>query len=151
MLLREMKDIDRLTVEKLTVTKAQCAFVDPIAETLINTATLREHYVMEEKGEIVGFFQVDSTSGNQCVGNHLDLHEVLIDISHQGKGYGREFAVLLPDFLKQKYPTWGGVCLTVNCKNTLAKRLYECAGFVETGGLKTEGRSGTQYIMRRPI
>ncbi|MER8602097.1 GNAT family N-acetyltransferase [Mesorhizobium sp. M1339] len=126
----------------------QCAFVEPIGETLATTANQRENYVMDEEGLVVGFFQIDSTSGTQSVDNCLELHEVMIGRSHQGKGYGRQFAEALPEFLRSAYPTRSGVCLTVNCKNAAAKRLYELAGFAETGNVKAEGGSGPQYIMQ---
>ncbi|CCV09246.1 putative GCN5-related N-acetyltransferase [Mesorhizobium metallidurans STM 2683] len=148
---RKMVPADRPVVESLSVNEFQSAFVEPISETLATTVSQRENYVMDEEGRVVGFFQIDSTSGTQSVDNCLELHEFMIGRSHQGKGYGRRFAEALPEFLKSAYPTWTGVCLTVNCKNAAAKRLYELAGFVETGNVKAEGGSGPQFIMCRVI
>ena len=85
----------------------------------------------------------------QSVETYLELHEVIIDWRHQGKKYGKAFVEILPSLLKAEYPNWRGVCLTVNCRNKEAKRLYEYGGFTDTGELKLDGPSGPQHIMRR--
>lgn len=151
MLLRRLEDDDRPVVAKLSVRSEQEAFVEPLPETLAATAMDRDNYVMEADGAVVGFFQIDSTSRTQCVPDCLELHEVCVDGSAQGQGHGRSFVEALPLFLRETYPGWDGVCLTVNCRNERAKRLYELGGFEATGELKEEGRSGPQFIMCRRL
>lgn len=148
--LRPYLSDDKTTVEQFEVAIEQAPFVEPVSETLA-TEHERDNYVIEVDGLPIGFFQVDHSSGLQCLDDHLELHEVLIDQSQQGKGYGKAFVEMLPDFLRIKYPGRRGVCLTVNCRNQSAKRLYELGGFANTGDLKLEGRSGPQFIMRRDL
>ena len=143
--LRRMTNGDRTEVIGLRVTSEQAAYVEPLNEVL--AIPNRDHYVLESFGCIIGFFQIDASSGVQCVPEHLELHEFSIDQAQQGKGHGRTFVKALPNFLQCEYPGWRGVCLTVNCNNASAKRLYELGGFVDTGRLKLEGRSGPQHIM----
>ncbi|MGI9464598.1 MAG: GNAT family N-acetyltransferase [Aestuariivirgaceae bacterium] len=149
--LRAMTEADRDAVLRLQVSPEQGAFVDPLVETLATTALRNDNYVMEAAGEIVGYFQIDSSSGKQTMADNLELHEVLIDVAHQGKGYGKLFIQQLRAFLTETYPDWSSVCLTVNCRNTHAYRLYAFGGFIDTGDLYLEGRSGPQHIMVLPL
>lgn len=148
--LRRMQETDRPVIEKFTVQTEQTAYVEPLKETLANVEQ-RVNFVIDNDGIAVGFFQIDKSSGLQCVANHLELHEVSIDQSQQGKGYGKAFVAALPEFLQRGFPEQNGVCLTVNCRNHNAKRLYELGGFIDTGRLKQDGPSGPQYIMRRDL
>ena len=142
-----MSGEDHDEVLALRVAHGQLAFVDPIADVFATTALHRENFIMNSDGSIVGFFQIDSTSGAQVVDGHLSLHEVQVDAAHQGRGFARQFVARLPAFLKARYPDWSSVCLTVNCRNKSAYRVYQLGGFVDTGGLYHQGRSGPQHIM----
>jgi len=148
--LRRYTGVDKPTVEQFEVTSAQAAFVEPLRETL-EMGAHRDCFVIEADGEPVGFFQIDHASATRSVEVHLELHEVTIDWRHQGKKYGKAFVEMLPRLLNAEYPDWRGVCLTVNCRNKKAKRLYEYGGFTDTGELKLDGPSGPQHIMRRAI
>ena len=148
--LRRYTGVDKPTVEQFEVTSAQAAFVEPLRETLAMGAD-RDCFVIEADGDPIGFFQIDHASATQSVEAHLELHEVTIDWRHQGKKYGKAFVEMLPRLLNAEYPDWRGVCLTVNCRNEKAKRLYEYGGFTDTGELKLDGPSGPQHIMRRAI
>ena len=146
--MRRMTAGDRDAVLALKVSDDQTAFVDPIAETLSDRAPRCENFVIETQGVIVGFFQIDNSSGRQTIPESLELHEVAVDARHQGKGYGKAFILGLRKFLKDEFPEWPSACLTVNCRNPTAYRLYELGGFVDTGRLHLAGRSGPQHIMQ---
>lgn len=141
---------DRVIVQTFEVTAEQAAFVVPISEAL-HSEQERDSFIIEADSLPVGFFQIDHSSGSQCVDDHLELHEVSIDRQQQGKGYGKYLMQSLPDFLRTIYPNWRGVCLSVNCRNDSAKRLYELGGFEDAGHLKLGGRSGPQFVMRRDL
>lgn len=145
--MRKMTTDDRTAVLALSVTDDQSRFVEPIAETLSDDAPVRDNFVIEEDGVVVGFFQIDGSSGKQKIRDSLELQEVAVDARHQGKGYGKAFVLALRTFLRKEYPEWRSVCLTVNYKNRAAYRLYELGGFVDTGQTHLEGRSGPQHIM----
>jgi len=145
--LRKLRENDRVSVLGLAVTDSQSAFVEPLAETLSANAPRHDNFVITAGDDIVGFFQIDSTSGAQKIPGTLELHEVSIDARRQGKGFGRAFIVALRTFLQDAYPDAPAVCLTVNCRNRKAYRLYQLGGFEDTGDLHHEGRSGPQHIM----
>ena len=149
--LRRMREEDRPSVLALTVTDDQAAFVDPAADTLAGSASWQDSCVIEADGTVVGYFQIDVSSGRQTVPGAIEVHEVFIDARHQGRGYGKVFARLLKPFLQQTYPEATLACLTVNCKNRHAYRLYAYGGFVDTGDPYHEGRSGPQHIMRMDL
>ena len=142
-----MLSSDRSKVSKLKVSAEQLAYVDPINDTLAHETSARDNFVMEADGAIVGFFQIDARSKHRIMPDLLVLHEVQIDARAQGKRYGRQFMGALSSCLRHEYPWADGVCLTVNCKNLHAYRLYAAGGFVDTGNLYHGGRSGPQHIM----
>ena len=148
--LRRYTASDKSSVEHFEVFRDQAPFVEPILNILA-METGRDNFIIETDCLAVGFFQIDHLSGLQSVENHLELHEVSIDRRQQGNGYGKAFIEALPNFLKLEYSNWRGVCLTVNCLNKAAKRLYEHGGFTDIGELKLEGSSGPQFIMRRDL
>ena len=89
---------DRAAVLGLSVTDPRAAFVEPMAETLSTTALQRDNFVVAADDGVVGFFQIDCSSGAHRIANSLELHEVIVDASHQGKGYGKAFVFALKDF-----------------------------------------------------
>lgn len=142
---------DRAAVLAMSVTEAQSAFVEPLAETLSEGRARRDNFVIQADGAVVGFFQIDSASGEQAIAGCLELHELSIDARHQDKGYGKALMRALKPFLRKAYPEWAEVCLTVNCRNEGAYRLYRLGGFLDTGELRRQGRSGPQNILRLPL
>lgn len=146
--LRPMQDADRPAVSALAVSGDQLAYVDPPDDTLARPGPAWEPFVIEADGRVIGCFHVDSSSGEQTIPDALEVHEVLIDASQQGKGYGKAFARALPGLLRDSYPGRRTACLTVNCKNPGAYNVYLHGGFVDTGEIYPHGRSGPQFIMR---
>ena len=149
--LRPFVETDRDAVLDIEVTESQLDFVSPMATTLATTALKRDNYVIEAEGRIVGFFQIDRAKRGQIIADHLELHEVTIDCRQQGKGYGRSFMSALLPLLQMTYADWSQVCLTVNCRNEPAYRLYLSVGFEDTGEITERGGTGPQRIMRRNL
>jgi len=149
--LRPMDSTDRDQVLRLRVEPAQAPFVEPIEETLACVNTLRENHVMLIDDKVIGFFQIDLENEQRfevASAKELELHEVIIDSSHQGRGYGAAFLEQLPAYIGSEYPGWKSIVLTVNCLNERAHALYKRGGFSDTGEIYPHGRSGPQYVMR---
>jgi len=139
---------DRDALLGLAVREGQDAFIDPMEEILATNALVWDSYVITLDGRIVGFFRIDPATEERKLPDSLEFHDFSIDAAHQGKGLGGAFFEALKPFLAERYPAFALVGLTVNCRNDRAYRLYERAGFVDTGALYHEGRSGPQHIMR---
>jgi diamine N-acetyltransferase len=61
------------------------------------------------------------------------IDDIMIDASHQGKGYGRQALDLVLRFMTARYQRCGTIRLSCFRGNTNAAALYESVGFVKTG------------------
>ncbi len=68
------------------------------------------------------------------------------DLHHQGKGYAKESLMLLPEFVRAKFPDFNNIVLAVNVKNTAAQSLYKKCGYLDEG-IRKMGRKGELVIM----
>ncbi|MBT2708155.1 GNAT family protein [Bacillus sp. ISL-47] len=73
------------------------------------------------------------------------LTALSITFSQQGKGYAWKGMALLQPFLKKEFPHCSELVLAVNRRNIAAQKLYEKAGFQDTGR-RIMGKKGEQYI-----
>jgi ribosomal protein S18 acetylase RimI-like enzyme len=152
--LRPMRAEDRAAVLALRVTDAQQPFVEPIAETLSFKEAARENHVIEVDDVVAGFFQIETVNLRRfqnASAHELELHEFFIDIGMQSKGIGSFFVLNLNNYIRDHSPNWSTISLSVNCKNLTAYRLYQKGGFVDTGEIWLEGRSGPQHVMRMQL
>ncbi|MDR9857021.1 GNAT family protein [Paenibacillus sp. VCA1] len=96
----------------------------------------------------VGFFVLHTSERVRDYTENLNaLLLTALSINHveQGKGYAKKAMLLLKDFVRSQFPAYDEVVLAVNHKNIPAQRLYEKAGFRDTGR-RREGNLGEQYI-----
>lgn len=149
--LRPMLESDRTDVSALVVSDEQLDFVDPLSEALEAHAGDWDDHVIVADDQVVGFFQIDSSRSTPRIPDQLELHEVRIGSVYQGRGYGKAFMTLLGDYLAATYPGWPDVCLSVNCRNETAYRIYQQGGFVDTGEIYHGGSAGPQHVMTRPL
>lgn len=149
-----MRTEDRTAVLALRVADEQRPFVEPIAETLSFNEAARENHVIDVNGVVAGFFQIETENLRRFRGaaaQELELHEFFIDVGMQGKGIGSVFVLNLKGYILDRYANWSTISLSVNCKNLAAYRLYENGGFIDTGEIWLEGRSGPQHVMRMQL
>ncbi len=94
---------------------------------------------------LVGFLMVGFDKDDYWVDapkvatSNYNLWRLMIDEKYQNRGYGRQAVALALDFIKT-YPCGKAeYCwLSYEPENTVAKRLYESFGFVETGDMDGE-------------
>ena len=146
-ILRRMIKDDREQAAALTVACDQLLFVEPMPLTLKTTALERDNFVIETNTGIIGFFQIDTRVPDFVRHPLLELCQVVIDQTHQGRGIGGRFIQSLPELLRREYPEAAGVVLTVKCRNKMAHRVYAAGGFHDTGEIYEGGPSGPQHIM----
>ena len=139
-------------VRYLEVYPEQLNYVYPIQEILAAPEQGCNHHIIKRGTSIIGFFSIDtaySTRYSFASPAALGLRNFFLDRHYQGKGLGAMSLAALPGYLAAQYAAWQRIYLTVNCKNTGAYKLYQRAGFKNSGELYYGGSSGPQYIMCR--
>jgi RimJ/RimL family protein N-acetyltransferase len=105
--------------------------------------------VIRKNGKPVGFLLLYTSDFiYSCTDNPraLLLKALSINRQEQGKGYAGKAMEQLKTFAAETFPGRNEIVLTVNRRNTSAQRLYEKAGFHDTGRRRT-GPAGEQYVM----
>jgi len=128
-----LRDVDRENFGRcigLEVHEGQRGYVASnlysIAQSKVEPA-LRPQAVYDGE-EMVGFvmYGYDEEEGCHCIAR------VMIDKSHQGKGYGRAATTEVVRRLRAE-PGCRQIALSVNPENRTAQALYESLGFEKTG------------------
>ena len=155
-----MLEISRYTERDQEGVKAVSLFEDQIlfaatAEDFLESESATMHlHVIKQDDHIVGFFKIDIAYFRDvdfCSENCIGLRTFVIDQKLQGKGIGKQALMALFTYLAKYYSNYQRVYLTVNCKNTVARRCYEKAGFAFTGERYLGGLFGPQEIMCHDI
>ncbi|MCM3596006.1 GNAT family N-acetyltransferase [Metabacillus idriensis] len=109
----------------------------------------RHPVVILSENEPVGFFVLHSSDRVQEYTENpvaMLLTAFSINHVHQGKGYAVQGLNELKVFVNQSFPACNEVVLAVNKRNIPAQKLYQKAGFTDTGRRKN-GRIGEQLIL----
>lgn len=142
--LRKVDDTNLWKIVKLTVKENQKHFV------ATNTQSILQAYTTITKGEValpfglyegeelVGFvmfgFDGYEDGDPEYIRGSYGLWRFMIDASHQGKGYGRKALEACLDYIRTFPCGEAKYCwLSYEPENTVARKLYESFGFVETG------------------
>ncbi|WP_409418628.1 GNAT family N-acetyltransferase [Marinomonas sp. RS-M-Aa-14] len=138
----------------LSVADEQQRFVGSIEEILKSAnAQIRPHVILVE-GIVVGFFLIDTIYAKHfdfAKKHSLGLRSFFISKEFQGRGFAKQAISALPHYLKEAFPTYSIIYLTVNCQNPVAKELYLKGGFEDTNNLYHGGPAGPQHIMMKAI
>ena len=132
----------RASVVGLEVEPGQRRFVAPVEhylELCDRPDSPWRPFAVLEYGEVVGFVMhgVDPDDDSAWIGG------LVIDRAHQRRGIGRAVVDLL---VARASADGRASALSYEPANSVAKGLYERAGFVETGE-----RDGDEVIARRPL
>jgi len=132
----------RASVVGLEVEPQQRGFVAPVEhylELCDRPDSPWRPFAVMERGEVVGFVMhgVDPDDDSAWIGG------LVIDRAHQRRGIGRTVVDLL---VAHAASDDRASALSYEPANTVAKALYERAGFVETGE-----REGDEVVARRPL
>lgn len=130
----ELKEIDKENIEEvlaLEVSAQQRDFVQTPAVSLAKAWAYKQTafpFAVYAQDMLVGFIML----GYYEQKGQYTVWQFLIDARYQHKGYGRAALALGIQFLKDRFHA-AEVYLGVKFQNSLAKKLYASAGFVETG------------------
>ncbi|MEF3303580.1 GNAT family N-acetyltransferase [Paenibacillus sp. GYB003] len=109
----------------------------------------RHPIVIMGRNEPVGFFVLHSGEKVKEYAenpNAMLLSAFSIDYAEQGKGYAKKGMGLLKRFVNRQFAKCDEIVLAVNRGNIPAQKLYEKAGFTDTGRRRT-GPNGEQLVM----
>ena len=105
--------------------------------------------------EPIGFFVLDSGAGRDDYSANphaVLLRSMSLNPRHQGNGYARTALVpaTLDAFIRAHFPACDEIVLGVHHANRAAVRLYQRAGFANTGRTY-DGLKGLQFIYHRVL
>lgn len=149
-LIERLDDSHIELIKKINVAEEQEKFACTAEEFLSDFADTTHRNVIKNNNLVVGFFKLDtaySLNYDFCSQNGLGLRTFVIGINYQGQGIGTSAVKALFPYLKENYPGFDSIYLTVNCKNPSAQSCYRNGGFEDTGEKYLGGAAGPQHIM----
>ena len=131
--LMDVNDRNWLEVRNLSVSNTQAAFLDSAVGILA-----RGYVYRHDRARVIGIADDDRMIGVALVKDLdeepacYDLQQFLIDRRYQGKGYGTEaLEKILSELENERKYGCAEVC--VKKEDAVALRVYEKAGFTDTG------------------
>lgn len=137
-------------VLEVSIADEQLQFAGTPDEFIQDGSDTAHLHVFKLNQRIIGFCKLDiayATSYDFCPEGGIGLRFFVIDKSQQGKGLGTRAVKVLREYIKQHYPQFNAIYLSVNCQNPAARACYLKAGFNESEALYLAGPSGPQHIM----
>lgn len=149
--IKKIDDVALSDILSLSVHECQLPYVGTI-ESLINKGTKGSYFhVLVLDDEVVGLFIVETDYDKNyefLLREDLHLAIFFIDKRFQGQGLGKKSCSLLYPYLRENFPDYDSIVLTVNCNNTGAYKCYISSGFNDTMQFYHGGPTGPQHIMR---
>ena len=144
----EITEENWLEAASLSVKESQKEFLAPAIGILARGYVYRncnpKVFVIENDGVIVGLSLVREFS-DEPLG--YDLQQFMIDRRYQGRGYGTAALQLILDKLRRE-GHYDHVEVCVKKKDAEAIRLYEKAGFVDSGYIDEDSPDSLSLICR---
>lgn len=110
---------------------------------------LKHMVIIHARDEVAGFLELDESDDRKKYSNNpqaLLLRGFSVNPKYQGRGIATGSIYALPEFMRSNFPAFDEVVLGVNARNDAAKRLFEKAGFEDTGR-RFMRTSGEQIVM----
>ncbi|ALS77578.1 GNAT family N-acetyltransferase [Planococcus sp. ANT_H30] len=110
---------------------------------------LKHFIIIKARGEDAGFFELDESEDRKKYSNNpkaLLLRGFSVNPKYQGRGIATGSIYALPEFMEMEFPDFDQVVLGVNARNIPAQRLYQKAGFEDTGRRIMRSK-GEQLVM----
>ncbi|PEB56503.1 GNAT family N-acetyltransferase [Bacillus pseudomycoides] len=138
-------------VESYVLTEEQLQFTGiPKKCVELSKADADRHSILFfVNNELVTFFVLHENEGVKPYSENpkaILLRAFSTDYYYQGKGYAKQSLLLLPEFVRKKYPHISEIVLAVNVNNITAQSLYKKCGFIDEGVRKI-GKKGELIIM----
>ncbi|AGT08432.1 GNAT family N-acetyltransferase [Paracoccus aminophilus] len=150
--LTRLGDTDLAQLNKLRQKPGQ--YADHGATMILDPTPGISFHAIHADDDLIGMFKLDPFYHQRhdfATETQLGLRGVLIDETHQGKGYGTSAMCALPDHARLHYPDMRQIVLTVNLLNPSGRAAYLKAGFADLGEIYYGGSRGPQHILRRDL
>ncbi|HCQ91248.1 MULTISPECIES: GNAT family N-acetyltransferase [unclassified Clostridium] len=139
------------TIENYILSDEQLQFTGTPEECVeLSKADADRHSILAiENNASVTFFVLHENEGVKPYSknpNAMLLRAFSTNYHHQGKGYAKKSLLLLPEFVRKKYPHISEIVLAVNIKNVAAQSLYKKCGYIDEG-VRKMGKKGELIIM----
>lgn len=149
LILRRLSQADAGAYGRITLPPEQVVFGGSPQTAFESLPQTMDLYGIEDGGPL-GLFRVDRgySAYDFAAPDEVGLRYFIVDHAQQGRGVAGAALAALPAMLTRDYPAARSIALTVNCRNAGAYRVYERAGFEDTGALYHGGGAGPQHVMR---
>ena len=110
---------------------------------------LKHFVIIKARDEVAGFFELDESDDRKKYSNNpraLLLRGYSVNPKFQGRGIATGSIYALPEFIRKEFPQFDEIVLGVNARNLPAQRVYEKAGFEDTGR-RLMRSTGEQIVM----
>lgn len=114
---------------------------------------LKHFVIIHARKEVAGFLELDESDDRKKYSNNpnaLLLRGFSVNPKFQGRGIATGSIYALQEFMCSEFQNFDEVVLGVNARNKPAKRLFEKAGFEDTGR-RFMRSSGEQIVMSMRI
>lgn len=114
---------------------------------------LKHFVIIHARDEVAGFLELDESEDRKKYSNNpnaLLLRGFSVNPKFQGRGIATGSIYALQEFMRSEFQSFDEVVLGVNGRNKPAKRLFEKAGFEDTGR-RFMRSSGEQIVMSMRI
>ena len=130
----ELKEVNRdnfSEVLKLDVDESQRGFVAPNVKSIAESKVYDIFHprAIYKEDELIGFLMYGQDDGKT---DDVWIIRFMIDKAYQGKGYGKAAMISVINEMKARYNK-DNIYLSFEPENTVAQKLYESLGFVDTG------------------
>ena len=138
-------------IENYTLTEEQLRFTGTPKDAIyLSNAEQNRYSILAIKNEqLVTFFSLHKGEGVKPFShndNAMLIRSFSTDFHQQGKGYGKNALMLVPEFVKSNFMDIDEIVLAVNAKNVIAQALYKGCGYIDEG-VREMGRSGELIVM----
>ncbi|WP_101925529.1 MULTISPECIES: GNAT family N-acetyltransferase [Luteimonas] len=157
LLVRPASPGDAAAAKRLVLTPEQVVYAGDLAFQIDNAraAPDSDAMVVRVGDRVIGFYRLDYLQTVDARRNvdrsTVTLRSFALDLAWQGRGLGRAALAACCLDLALRHPERSRLALNVHVRNTVARRVYRRAGFVETGTSLTGGSAGPQCLLLRPL
>lgn len=138
-------------LRQVTVSDGQALFSGQPADVLDLVRPEIDVHVIYWGDRVAGMFRIDRdyhVNHDFAAPDTIGLRTFVVDQHLQGRGIASAACRQLREYLRDHYKAAMAAYLTVNMRNTVARRVYLQGGFIDTDRTYLGGGAGPQHILK---